>query len=182
MAQALHTRDTELTLDAVAHPWFAIHTQAGRETVAAAHLRLKCERVFFPRYRQRVILHGYRREVVRPLFPGYLFAAFDPARELKGVHYARGVRGVVAFGSCPAEVPVELLHGIEAGMHDGFVVLQPVPLRVGERVEITAGPLKGYTGIFAAERSGAERVAILLDTLKFNASAIVDRAAVRPVN
>lgn len=173
--------DDELPLDATPHPWFAIHAHAGREELAEIQLRQTCARVFFPRYRQRVILHGYRREVVRPLFPGYLFAAFDPSRTFKAVHYARGVRGVVVFGGLPAEVPVALLRTIQEGMQDGFVLLQPPPLLIGQRVEITAGPFKGYTGIFAAERSGAERVAILLDSLKFNASAIVDRAAVRPV-
>ena len=182
MQHALQGAESGLSVDRAMQPWFAVHTQGGREDVAEAHLRAKCERVFCPRYRQRVILHGRRREVVRPLFPGYLFAAFDPSREFKAVHYAHGVRGVVAFGGSPAEVPVDLLRNIEAGMRDGFVVLQPPPLQVGDRIEITAGPFKGYTGILAAHRSGAERVAVLLDTLKFNANAIVDRAAVRALN
>jgi transcriptional antiterminator RfaH len=162
-------------------PWFAVHTQAGRETLAEAHLRRRCQRVFCPRYRQRVIVHGYRREVTRPLFPGYLFAAFDPVHDFKAVHYARGVRGVVAFGGQPAEVPTHVLRDIQSTMRDGLVQLQPRPLRTGERVEIIAGPFKGHMGIFVAARSGAERVAILLDALTYNAYALMDRAAVRPV-
>jgi hypothetical protein len=89
------------------------------------------------------------------------------------------VRAIVAFGGCPAEVPVELLHAIESRMQDGFVVLQPPRLDIGQRVEITAGPFKGYTGILAAECSGVERVAILLDALKYTGRAVLDRAAVR---
>ena len=166
-------------VDTVAAPWFAIHTQPQREHVAETYLQRRCVRVFCPRYRQRVILHGYRREVARPLFPGYLFAAFDPTHDLKLVHYARGVRGVVAFGGQAAEVPVALLHSIEARMHEGFVVLPPPPLHVGQPVEIIAGPLKGFRGILASEVSSAQRVAILLDTLKYNARAVIDRAAVR---
>lgn len=173
--------DADVPDDVAPVPWFAVHIQAGRENLAEAHLRRWCQRVFCPRYRQRVILHGYRREVTRPLFPGYLFAAFDPVRDFKAVHYARGVRGVVAFGNQPAEVPADLLLRIQSAMRDGFVTLQPRALHAGERVEITAGPFKGYMGIFVAERSGATRVAILLDALKFNACAVIDRAAVRPV-
>lgn len=174
--------DADTQLDAVTQPWFAVHTQPGREHVAEAHLQARCARVFCPRYRQRVILHGYRREVERPLFAGYLFAAFDPVRDFRAVHYARGVRGVVVFGECPAEVPAELLRGIVARMQGGFVVLEPPRLHVGQRVEVTAGPFNGYTGIVAAELNAAERVAILLDTLKYNARAIIDRAAVRAVS
>lgn len=170
-----------LQLDASTRPWFAVHTQPGREAVAEAYLQSRCARVFCPRYRRRVILHGYRRDVVRPLFSGYLFAAFDPGRDFRSVHYARGIRGVVVVGGQPAEVPVELLRGIEERMRDGFVILQPPPLRVGQAVEITTGPLRGYTGIFAAQMRGADRVAILLDTWKYSARAIVDRAAVRAV-
>jgi transcriptional antiterminator RfaH len=160
-------------------PWYAMQTQARREAVAEAHLQRVCARVFCPRYRQRVILHGYRREVVRPLFPGYLFAAFDGARDFRAVHYAHGVRGVVTFGGESARVPPELLAGIEARMRDGFVMLQPARLQAGQRVEIVAGPFKGYTGVFEAEISSAERVAILLDTLRYSARAILDRSAVR---
>jgi transcriptional antiterminator RfaH len=166
-------------IDDACAPWFAVHTQPAREEVAEANLRRFCRAVFCPRYRQRAIIHGYRREVVRPLFPGYLFAAFDPAQHFKAVHYAGGVRGVVAFGGQPAQVPPSLLHGIWSRMRDGFVVIAPPPLCVGQRVEITAGPLKGYTGIFTAQCSGSERVAVLLDTLTYNANAIMDRAAVR---
>jgi transcriptional antiterminator RfaH len=159
--------------------WYAVQTQPRRESVAEVHLQRVCARVFCPRYRQRVILHGSRREVVRPLFPGYLFATFDRERDFRTVHYAHGVRGVVTFGDEPAMVPPELLTSIQGRMRDGFVILQAAQLHAGQRVEIIAGPFKGYTGVFAAEMSGTERVAILLDTLQYNARAILDRAAVR---
>jgi transcriptional antiterminator RfaH len=161
--------------------WYAVHTQARREDLAEAQLRSLGVRTFCPRHRQRVILHGYRREVIRPLFPGYLFAAFDVRRELRAVHYACGVRGVVLVGREPAEVPAELLEGIRARMQDGVVVLHPKPFRPGQRLEIVAGPFRGYRGIFEAHLRGDERVAILLEALQYNARIIVDRAAVEAV-
>ncbi len=77
--------------------WYVVHTQPQREAVAETSLQRVCERVFCPRYRQRVILHGYRREVTRPLFPSYLFAAFDRGRDFQ----------VVTFSFDPSE-PSEL--------------------------------------------------------------------------
>jgi transcriptional antiterminator RfaH len=162
-------------------PWFAVQTQPRRESAAEGTLRRLGIAVFLPRYRKRTILHGYRREVVGPLFPGYLFATFDPGECLRMVHYAHGVRAVVMFGGEPASVPVALLESIEARMQDGYVRLAPPALWAGQRVEIIDGPLAGMTGIFQANVRGAERVAILLDTLRYNARAVLDRIAVRAV-
>jgi len=161
-------------------PWYAVYTQARREDLAEANLQAFGVGVFCPRYRQRVILHGYNREVVRPLFPGYLFAAFAP-RDFRAVHYAHGVRGVVAFGGELAIVPANLLASITAHMQDGYVVLSPPQLEPGQRVEIIAGSFRGYTGLFQSGLKGSERVAVLLDTLKYQARIVLDRAAVSPI-
>jgi transcriptional antiterminator RfaH len=164
------------------YPWYALQTQRRREAIAEASLQRRGVAVFCPRYRCKVILHGYRREVTRPLFPSYLFAAFDYRRDLRAVCYAQGVRRLVAFGAEPAEVPNDLLESIAARMTDGYVRLDPPPLRTGDRVEIVAGLLRGHTGIFQEHLNGAERVAILLDTLKYNARVILDRIAVRSLS
>ncbi|OFV88962.1 MAG: hypothetical protein A3J75_06505, partial [Acidobacteria bacterium RBG_16_68_9] len=149
--------------------WYAVQTQVRREDVAEISLQRAGVRVFCPRYRRKAILHGYLREVVRPLFPGYLFAGFDSSRELRAVHYSRGVRGVVMFGGEAVPVADSIIADIESRMTDGCVRLQPSPLRPGQRVEITAGPLQGFAGVFQHELSDTERVAILLDTLTYNA-------------
>jgi transcriptional antiterminator RfaH len=162
-------------------PWYVVHTQPRREHVAEANLRAVCPRLLCPRYRRRGILHGYVREIVRPLFPNYLFAAFDAGKDFRAVHYAHGVRGVIAFGGELAVVPPELLVSIETHMQNGYVVLAPPALEPGQRVEIVAGSFQGYTGIFQEGLKGAERVTILLDTLKYQARVVLDRAAVAPI-
>lgn len=165
----------------VDHPWYAVQTQPRREEVAEARLGALGVAAFCPRYRRRVILNGYRREVVRPLFPGYLFAAFDRREAYRAVHYARGVRGVVSFGEEPVTVPDELLRCILARQRDGYVHLDPPSLRDGQRVEIVAGPFKGYTGLFRSQFSGADRVAILLEGLRLQARVVLEREMVREV-
>ena len=162
-------------------PWYVVHTQPRREHVAEANLRPFCTGLFCPRYRRRGLLHGYVREIVRPLFPNYLFAAFDRGTDFRAVHYAHGVRGVVAFGGELAVVPPGLLASIEAHMQNGYVVLSPPPLEPGQRVEIVAGSFQGYTGIFQTDLKGADRVMILLDSLKYQARVVLDRAAVAPI-
>lgn len=159
--------------------WYAVQTQGRREFVAESYLTRLCGAVFCPRYRARVSVHGYRREVVRPLFPGYLFAAFDIGRRLRAVRYAYGVRGVVQFGGYPVEVAAQVVAALKARMRDGYVVMDPPLYEPGQRVEVVEGPLRGYTGIFQGDLSGASRVAILLDLLRSNTRVIVARAAIR---
>ena len=160
--------------------WYAVATQPRREDLAEEQLQRLCSQVCCPRYRRRAIVHGYRREVTQPLFPGYLFAAFD-ASVFRAVHYAHGVRGVVRFGDEPAVVPPEVLASITARMTNGYIVVQPAGLHDGQRVEILAGPFKGFTGVFDVRRSSMERVAILLDTLQYSARLMVERAGIRPL-
>jgi transcription antitermination factor NusG len=181
--EATGLRDCGTTgpLSTVDLPWYVVQTQPRREHVAETQLRPFCTGLFCPRYRHRGILHGYVRETVRPLFPNYLFAAFDAGKHFRAVHYAHGVRAVVAFGGELAVVPRRLLASIEARMQHGYVVLSPPPLEPGQRVEIVAGGFKGYTGIFQEGLKGAERVTILLDTLKYQARVVLDRAAVAPI-
>src|SRR3989304_8202514 len=154
MTQSLN----ESLLPAVPLPWYAVHIQPRREDLAEANLQAFCGGVFCPGYRQRVILHGYKREVVRPLFPSYLFAAFDAPRDFRAVHYAHGVRGGVSFGGVLATAPANLLAIIGAHMQDGYVVLAAPQLQHGQRVEIVAGSFRGYTGLFQSGLKGSDRV------------------------
>lgn len=163
----------------IRHTWYVVQTQARRESVAESSLAGLCGAVFCPRYRARVSIHGYRREVARSLFPGYLFAAFDIARRLRAVNCAYGVRRVVQSGGQPAEVAAEIVAAIEARMRDGYVVLDPPLLSPGQRVEVVEGPLRGYTGIFQGDQSGARRVTLLLDLLGRSTRVIVAREAIR---
>ena len=111
-------------------PWFAVQTQPRRESAAEGTLWRLGVSVFLPCYRERDILHGYRREVVRPLFAGYLFASFDRREALRAVHYARGVRGVVTFGGQPAEVP-ETLSRPSAAAWTEVTSSSPAAVRAG---------------------------------------------------
>jgi len=57
--------------------WFVIQTRAGQErAVSRAVEKLEIE-VFYPTFKRSIAVGRRREDVVRPLFPLYLFAAFD---------------------------------------------------------------------------------------------------------
>ena len=68
--------------------WYCIRAKPRQEMVASATLSTLDEvEVFLPRtQRARKAKSG----PLKPLFPGYFFARFDPVEHLRNVHYARG--------------------------------------------------------------------------------------------
>ncbi|HBJ60710.1 MAG TPA: hypothetical protein DDY76_03145, partial [Opitutae bacterium] len=73
--------------------WYCVRAKPRMETVAAATLQtLKSVEVFLPR---TVRPKKIKCSPIKPLFPGYFFARFDPIVHLRNVHFARGVSYVV---------------------------------------------------------------------------------------
>lgn len=156
--------------------WFAIQTKSHREDAAAMNIgRLGLE-VFLPMMRGEKVVFEAVRTVVKPLFPGYLFARFCPGTYLHVIRYARGVQRVVCTAQMPLPVDESIIEAIRLRIgKDGYVRMKPRRLRRGEPVIIQEGPLQGITGIFDRELNDRDRVAILLVSIKFQASILVKK-------
>jgi transcriptional antiterminator RfaH len=148
--------------------WFAIQARTGAETVAESNLRAVPIETLLPLVRRQVH-HATRapRMVLRPLFPGYLFARFCAAVSLRAVRYSRNVLRVVGGGGQPWPVDDAIIADIRERIGpEGCVEIGERPFRVGDPVCITAGPLTGWSGIFDSHLSDTERVVILIETLQ----------------
>jgi transcriptional antiterminator RfaH len=148
--------------------WFAIQARVGAEAVAESNLRALPIETLLPLVRRRVH-HATRatRVVLRPLFPGYLFARFCAAVSLRAVKYGRGVTRVVGGADQPWPMADAIIADIRERIGpEGYVEMREPSLRTGDRVCITAGPLAGWSGVFDSELSDAERVIILIETLQ----------------
>jgi len=102
--------------------WFAIQARPGVEAAAESNLRaLPIERLL-PLVR-RPVHHATRasRMVLRPLFPGYLFARFCAAVSLRAVSYSRGVLRVVGGGRQPWSVDDAIIADIRERIGPGRV-------------------------------------------------------------
>jgi len=149
--------------------WFAVQTRPNAETVAEGQLRLISVETLLPLARASV-RHATRspRLVLRPLFPGYLFARFCTAISLRAVNASRGVLRVL--GSAP-DRPWPIEDAVMSSIHvrlgtEGFVEINERPLGAGDLVRVTAGPLAGWSGVFDCALSDAQRVVILIKTLQ----------------
>jgi transcription elongation factor/antiterminator RfaH len=159
--------------------WYAVHTKPRQEDIAEASLHELGLQTFSPRLKERKIVRGVRQDVVKPLFPGYIFTKFRCDQWLRAVKYARGVRRVVGAGDVPTPVDEEIVHIIHSRMKGGYVMIEPPPLRPGDAVVVEEGPLRGFVGIFERQMKGSERVVVLLNTIKFQARVILEREELR---
>ena len=113
--------------------------------------------------------------VIEPMFPGYIFARFDPIDDFHLVKYTRGVKTIVHFGEKIVPIHEDLIDFIRSRLENGIATIQKKPISKGERIVVKDGPFKGLTGIFEREMDGKERVAILLDAVQFAATMEIDR-------
>ncbi len=156
--------------------WFAVHTKASQEEVAALNIARLGIDVFIPKRLGHKLVWGVSYPVLKPLFPRYVFAKFRPDAHLHSIRYARGVRHVVSFGDLPLPVEERIIFEIQARINsEGYVRLDSAAFRKGDCVTVEEGPFCGLTGMFERELNKQDRVALLLDTIRFQARVVVEK-------
>ena len=150
-----------------ANSWYAIHTHPRQEERVYSNLQAWNEESFLPRMRECRYnqFTGKPSYVIKPLFPGYLFVRINIEEAYHKLRYTRGVHSLVSFGSSPAPVDDEVISTIKARIvNEGFVLMSEEPA-TGLEVKIKEGVLKDFTGVFERNKSGSDRVTILLHTV-----------------
>jgi transcription antitermination factor NusG len=115
-----------------------------------------------------------------PLFPGYLFCRFDPQNRLP-ILKTPGVIQVVGCSRQPIPVDEDEIKSIQALVTSG-IPNQPWPfLKVGEKVRIESGPLRGLEGV-VVEFRGNRRLILSVSLLQRSVAVEIDAAFVRSEN
>ena len=147
--------------------WYAVYTQPRKETLASEHLDRQGFEVFLPRYLKRRS-HARRIDAVpAPLFPRYLFVAFDVGDSAwRVIRSTRGVIDLIRNGLDPVAVSDAIIDEIRRRRDEkGFVVLaKHLNLKRGAWIRIDSGPFADYEAIFESQRDD-ERVVALLSLL-----------------
>ena len=147
--------------------WFVIQAKTAGEQLAQASLGELGLETLLPLTRRNPAGWRSRRNPVKALFPGYLFAFFRVDTNLRAAMYARGVLSVVSAGERPLPVAKEIINSLRARMdHMGCVTLEVRSFTRGELVRITDGPLAGWQGVFDSALGDAQRVVIFLEALQ----------------
>lgn len=164
--------------------WFCVHTKPKKEALVSAYCRdtLGLE-TYFPRLRQYKTIRRVRRVVVGPLFPSYFFCRFEAAVSYRSVRYAPDTIDLVHSGKFPAIVQDGLIAELKSWAGDALdVITVRSPLRPGDTVEITDGPLRGLPAVILHASDDRDRVAILLSILQCGAQLTISRSQIRRIN
>src|SRR5262249_30191927 len=163
--------------------WYVVHTHPKGEDRANTNLKSLGIETLEPRLRVGKIneFTGKLTQVVKPLFPGYIFSRFRYNELFHKVRYTRGVHSLVSFNNTPAPVDDEIIEMVRAQIGtDGFVKALD-DLKAGDEVRINNGRFHGFRGAFERGIPDSDRVRILLNTVNFQAHIVVDRALVTKV-
>jgi len=154
--------------------WYIVSTKPHQEKRAELHIQQHGIECFLPLLRENKTIRRTRKEVISPLFPGYLFARFSLDMHLRAVSYATGVRKIVEFGSGPVELDATMIDAIKERLRDGYVTPHSERFKMGQLLHIKGGPLAGLEAVFMREMTGRNRVLLFLNTLGLHARLTID--------
>lgn len=150
---------------AAGRPWIVVNTQAQRERLAAEHIANQGFEVYCPFFKRR-IKHARRvQDVLRPLFPGYIFVAVDPSREQwRPLMSTVGVRSVLRNGERPGILDERFIAALRSREVAGAISKPAEPYRVGDQVRLTGGAFDGLVAEIV-RLDDADRLTVLLGLL-----------------
>ncbi len=154
----------EITGNYLEPRWYAARTKSRHEKKVAEQLSGKGLQSFLPLYKAQ---HRWKDRVARvdlPLFPGYIFVHL-PLKDRLQVLEIPGVANLVSFQGQPAALPEQEIETLRCGL-SASLHAEPHPyLKVGRRVRIKGGPLRGLEGILERKKEDSFRVVISIDLI-----------------
>jgi transcription antitermination factor NusG len=116
------------------------------------------------------------REVIAPVFPGYIFVVINPERDRwRSINGTFGVAGLVSAHQRPTPVPTGVVEAFLASVDELGLLRFDDGLQPGQPVRVVAGPFAQVLGVL--QRLDAKgRVRVLLNIMGGQAPVMMDRA------
>lgn len=144
--------------------WIVVNTQAHREHVALENLRRQNFSAYCPQIRCQLRQRGKYRDVLRPLFPSYVFVKVSPKKSWRAIFSTYGVRRVIRFGNATPYMETEFIENLRDREIDGAITKPPAAYVEGQEIRISRGPLDGIVAKILEVRDD-ERLVVLLNLL-----------------
>lgn len=145
--------------------WYVVHSRPGKEAWTLANLERQGFRAFLPQISRSVRHARQVREVLRPLFPRYLFVALDLGQDRwRAVRGTLGVSSLLMEGERPRAAPRGLVETMIAATDEAGGQGNAQPVVPGQVVRFLHGPFADRLAR-VVEMEDAERVRLLLEVL-----------------
>ncbi|MDD5584062.1 MAG: UpxY family transcription antiterminator [Candidatus Omnitrophica bacterium] len=153
--------------------WYVLYTKPRHEKFVESNLIEKGVEAFTPKVTLRKKWSDRSKLVQEPLFRGYCFAKF-PLTDKLNVIMQQGVLQIVHFNYQYVPVPEEVVASLKIISEKG-VQLDPCPyLKIGDKVVIRRGPLKGVEGFILERRNKNTSLVISIDVIASSVQCFVD--------
>ncbi len=160
-------------------PWYAAYTRHQHEKVVARNLASKGFETFLPLYGTARRWKDRTKELLLPLFPGYVFLRGRLERWLEIVMIP-GVHWLVGSAGQPARIPPAEIEAIRRAVEKGIRIEPHSFLRCGDRVRVKSGPLEGLEG-FLVRKKNRSRLVLSVQLLEKSVALEVDAFTVERV-
>ena len=163
--------------------WYVAQTHPRKEPTAVEHMARQGFPTFFPRFRITQTRRQRCDTVLKAVFPGYVFVAFDPSSPgWTSINSTRGVRRLVgARNGMPQPVPIAAMSLIQQRCRGDIMLALLDELKPGDLVQINTGPLARRIAKVASLGDG-DRVALLFDIMGTDQIITFDKGAIGPVS
>jgi transcriptional antiterminator RfaH len=161
--------------------WFLAQLKPNSLKIAQRNLIRQGFRAFAPseEVTKRVKSKFVTKE--QPLFPGYVFVAFDVAQGgWRAVNSTQGVTRLVSFGARPCEVPRPIMSQLLERCDETGKLLPEPEYHPGDHVTITHGVFANFVAEVSA-LAPDRRVWVLLDIMGGQTRVSVPKDALRAV-
>lgn len=156
--------------------WYAIWTKSHSEQLVADQLAAKGLDIFLPKISIWSRRGGVRHAIRTPMFSGYLFLHANVDKHVYlDVIKARGVVRMLGErwdSLCPiGDGEIDALQQL---VSSGLAVTPHCYLHEGQRVRVTAGPLRGVDGILLENRSHKGILVLSVELLRRSVAVQID--------
>lgn len=159
--------------------WVVVNTHSHREDVARSNLERQGFETYFPVIRKRISVARRGKEVLRPLFPGYMFVTLPAEAQWRPLLSTYGVRRVLCCGDAPSLIDGGFVGALRSREVAGVIERPASPYEIGQSIAITEGPFEGLVARIVGLED-RDRVAVLLHILGKQTRAVFDTRAIAP--
>jgi transcriptional antiterminator RfaH len=145
--------------------WIVVNTHPHKENLALRNLTRQQFFSYCPLIRKRIIHARRSQDVLRPLFPGYVFVQVD--RDLsrwQPILSTIGVRALVRFGERLSFLDDGFVCCLRAREIGGAIVRPQHPFASGQEVRVSGGAFDGRVATIVT-MDERDRLVVLMDIL-----------------
>lgn len=162
-----------------ADSWFLAQIKPNSAQIALRNLGRQGFRTFLPVEEVTQTRNGRFMTILRPVFPGYVFVAFDVTLGLwRKIQSTNGITRLVSFGTAPAAIPADIIQQLMQRCDADGRWRAPAQMNAGDQVRLKTGP---FTDFIATIETVApdRRVWLLMDVMGAQTRVAVDADQLR---